>query len=207
MSRAPDCSRIRLLLEAYADGELPAVLAGGVEAHLATCPDCAARAARLAAAAEALRSWPVLSGSDFEALKVQSHELVQAFAASGKAKVAGRSRAAIPIWSTVPGAARRQIGKFAQATRRPALRILGAASRSALSLSVKGLALAVPGADDLAARVYERPRVAGVSGRSPGSQRKRAGVFLSRLRRSTAAVSAAGTQVLAVALRGAVTLG
>jgi anti-sigma factor RsiW len=60
----PVCASVRALIEPYADGELPEVLAACVQGHLAECANCARAVADIIAVDHALNRWPVLTEDD-----------------------------------------------------------------------------------------------------------------------------------------------
>ena len=55
-----DCQDTQTQLQEYLDGQLPAAQAAAIQAHLATCEDCARELALLRQVDEALATYPVL---------------------------------------------------------------------------------------------------------------------------------------------------
>lgn len=74
------CARLAQVLEPYADGELPEVLAACVQAHIGECADCARKVAELAATHSLVNEWPVLEREDFVAANLRRESLVARFA-------------------------------------------------------------------------------------------------------------------------------
>ncbi len=70
-----DCARVAPLLEPYADGALPEVLAAGVEAHLLECTHCARTVVELTAVYSSLAGWPTLTSADHTLIEARQEPL------------------------------------------------------------------------------------------------------------------------------------